>query len=107
MSNKQRSVEEMVGELIIYGTATRKEKNENGDQVGFWLVDVEEVEKLLKAERQKQEELVEEVAKAIYDQFSYTKSGVKPEWVENGNSLKQDEARALARKALTQPNNPK
>ena len=43
---------------------------------------------------------VEPVAKAIYDQMSYTEQGVKPDWVQGGNSLKQDEARRLAIKAL-------
>lgn len=46
-------------------------------------------------------EAVEPIAKAIYDQMSYTENGVKPEWVVGGNSLKQDEARAIARKAIT------
>lgn len=45
---------------------------------------------------------VEPVAKAIYDQMSYTEDGVKPEWVERGNSFKQDEARKLALRALDQ-----
>ena len=40
----------------------------------------------------------EELAKSIYDQMTYTEEGVKPKWVEGGNSLKQDEARQMASK---------
>ena len=45
---------------------------------------------------------IELVAEAIYAQMSYAENGVKPKWVVRGNSLKQDECRRLARKALTQ-----
>lgn len=48
-------------------------------------------------------EVVERVAKAIYDQMSYYEDGAKPAWVEGGNSLKQDEARRLAITALSAP----
>jgi hypothetical protein len=48
--------------------------------------------------------LIEAVARAIYDLMPY-KSGHylddgKPEWVENGNSFKQDDARSYARYAI-------
>lgn len=46
------------------------------------------------------EHFVEPVAKVIYDQMPYTEQGAKPEWVVGGNSLKQDEARGLALRAL-------
>lgn len=39
---------------------------------------------------------IERAAKAIYDAMPYDEKGVKPAWVPHGNSLKQDEARALA-----------
>ena len=44
----------------------------------------------------------EAIAKAIYDvmPFDGPSHKTKPAWVENGNSLKQDEARSLARQAL-------
>lgn len=54
-----------------------------------------------RGERKGREEAVEPVAMAIYDQVLYTEGGVKPGWVVGGNSIKQDEARKLARKALT------
>lgn len=63
--------------------------------------------KAIQAERQKRNEVVdnfiEPVAKAIYSQMECLDPRGKPEWVENGNSLKQDEARKLARQALTPP----
>ncbi len=44
---------------------------------------------------------IEEVARAIYDQFPYDgELPVKPAWVERGNSLKQGEARRMARAAI-------
>lgn len=50
----------------------------------------------------RKEEMVEPVAKAIYKQMSYCEDGIKPEWVVGGNSLKQDEARRIAQKALAE-----
>ena len=41
-------------------------------------------------------DVVEPVAKAIYDQMPYYEDGAKPEWVVGGNSLKQDEAKLTA-----------
>lgn len=52
-------------------------------------------------ERRLREEYVENVARAIYDQFFYTEDGTKPEWIKNGNGLMQDKARSIAIKALT------
>lgn len=43
---------------------------------------------------------VEDRAAEIYKTFVYDGAGDKPEWVPHGNSLKQDEARALARVGL-------
>lgn len=60
---------------------------------------------VLGAIHQAKDDVVEPVAKAIYDQMECFDPRGKPEWVENGNSLKQDEARKLAKQALTQPNN--
>ena len=40
--------------------------------------------------------LIDEVAKVIYDAFDYDEEGEKPAWQERGNSLKQDEARIIA-----------
>lgn len=48
--------------------------------------------------KEQQEKNREETAKAIYDQFTYNGEGEKPNWVENGNSLKQDEARGMTNK---------
>lgn len=48
--------------------------------------------------KEQQERNREETAKAIYDQFTYNGEGEKPNWVENGNSLKQDEARRMTNK---------
>jgi hypothetical protein len=44
--------------------------------------------------------LVEFYAKAIYGAMEYDGPGEKPEWVPNGNSLKQDEARRYARAVI-------
>lgn len=44
--------------------------------------------------------LVEERAKAIYARMPYDEKGTKPDWVEGGNSIKQDEARKQARALL-------
>lgn len=46
-------------------------------------------------------DLVERVAKAIYDLFPYDGLETKPAWVRGGNSLKQDEARRYARVGLS------
>lgn len=44
---------------------------------------------------------LEKLAEEIYDTFEYTNTMLpKPAWVKNGNSLKQDEARVLARAEL-------
>jgi hypothetical protein len=48
----------------------------------------------------RQYEPVECRAQNIYDSFEYDGPGRKPAWTPNGNGLKQDEARALARKEL-------
>ena len=48
--------------------------------------------------RTMQREGREGLAKSIYDQVTYTEEGMKPKWVEGGNSLKQDEARRMANK---------
>jgi hypothetical protein len=45
-------------------------------------------------------EPVERRAKEIYDAFEYDGVGTKPAWVNGGNGIKQDEARAIARNAL-------
>ena len=45
-----------------------------------------------------QEKGREGLAKSIYDQMTYTEEGIKPKWVQRGNSLKQDEARRMANK---------
>ena len=52
---------------------------------------------------QKQIEMIEEsVVKYVYEQMSYCEGGTKPDWVEGGNSIKQDEARRKAREILNQ-----
>lgn len=43
---------------------------------------------------------VEAAARAIYERLPYEGYGMRPPWVEGGNSFKQDEARYYARKAL-------
>lgn len=43
---------------------------------------------------------VEKRAAEIYANFIYPGVGTKPEWVDGGNSTKQDEARDLARAEL-------
>jgi hypothetical protein len=43
---------------------------------------------------------VEEIARAVYDAMPYDGPGAKPAWVPRGNSLKQDDARAIARAVL-------
>lgn len=49
----------------------------------------------------KLEQAVEAAAKAIYDRLPLTQGLTeKPKWVENGNSLKQDDARIYARAAI-------
>jgi hypothetical protein len=45
-------------------------------------------------------EPVETRAKEIYDAWPYNGAGGKPGWVPRGNSVKQDEARELARREL-------
>ncbi len=45
-------------------------------------------------------DMVERVAKAVYEALTYEAVGVKPKWVERGNSLKQGEARKYARAAI-------
>jgi len=47
------------------------------------------------------ERCIERAAKVVYDSFIYEELGEKPYWKEGGNSLMQDEARKIARKALT------
>lgn len=42
--------------------------------------------------------LIEEVAKTIYNQWENCEGWVP--WVEGGNSIKQDDARDLARKSI-------
>ncbi len=49
------------------------------------------------------ERCIECAAKVVYDGFIYTEKGKKPEWQEGGNSLVQDQARMIAREALTPP----
>ena len=75
------------------------------DMESYWALEQYLLPIFVKFLREKLTQLttdaVERVAKAIYDQMYYTENGVKPDWVEHGNSLKQDEARAIARKALT------
>ncbi|KKM69758.1 hypothetical protein LCGC14_1447540 [marine sediment metagenome] len=44
--------------------------------------------------------MLDRVAMVIYDRMEYDGVGSKPVWVEGGNSLKQDEARRTARKAI-------
>lgn len=45
-------------------------------------------------------EQVEKLAEEIYGKFEYDGRGDKPRWVPGGNSVKQDQARALARAEL-------
>lgn len=45
-------------------------------------------------------ECIENLARYFYDQMPYDGNGKKPEWVENGNSIKQDEARLMAMEVL-------
>lgn len=42
----------------------------------------------------------EEVAKIVYDAMLYDRTHIRPDWVEGGNSLAQDEARRAARKII-------
>lgn len=44
-----------------------------------------------------EEEAIEARAQEIYAAMPYDEAGSKPAWVHRGNSLKQDEARKLAR----------
>jgi hypothetical protein len=53
----------------------------------------------LEAERERSRAMVGEIlARYIYEQMPYCEQGEKPKWVDGGNSLKQDEARAIAQK---------
>lgn len=45
-------------------------------------------------------EVVERVAREIYDLFHYDGVGEKPKWSPSGNSLKQDEAREIAKRII-------
>lgn len=47
------------------------------------------------------EDLVETAAKRIYEVMPYDLPGIKPEWVEGGNSLMQSIARGCASGILT------
>lgn len=47
------------------------------------------------------EELIEVTAKRIYEVMPYDLPGIKPEWVEGGNSLMQSIARGCASGILT------
>lgn len=46
--------------------------------------------------------LIERASMAVYDLLPYDEPGTKPEWVFQGNSLKQDEARRYAIAAIVQ-----
>ena len=75
--------------------------DERGCDVDVELLDCCENMQFIKGQLQATiEERVESVAKAIYLQMPCDDPRGKPDWVERGNSLKQDEARSLARAAL-------
>jgi hypothetical protein len=62
-----------------------------------------------KPHRKVWDEEIEARAKEIFDAMPYEGPGAvgeKPEWVPHGNSLKQDEARALARAEKEKSNDP-
>ena len=50
---------------------------------------------------EERERAVEVLAEHIYNQMPHKTTGKKPRWVVNGNSLKQDEARTIARIVLS------
>lgn len=87
MTNKLTPVSEEKVELV--------EHYSNNELVTLFIQGKEWVDKqeLLNA-------AIESVAKAIYAEMECLDPHGKPEWVENGNSLKQDEARKKARQAL-------
>ena len=53
--------------------------------------------------KNKERQNIESLAKYFYEQMVYDGEGEKPGWVEFGNSLKQDEARDMAKTVLTNP----
>ncbi len=44
-------------------------------------------------------DIIEQMAKEIYELMPYDEEGTKPKWVERGNSHKQNEARGYAQAA--------
>lgn len=43
---------------------------------------------------------IESLAEIVYDAFPFTETGNKPPWTIRGNSIKQDEARAIAKSII-------
>ena len=84
---------------LLFGEFTLKELLS-----GFKTTDGKEaLDVLAQAIQEAVSECTENLARYFYNQMRYDGTGDKPAWVERGNSIKQDEARAMARKALSQP----
>jgi hypothetical protein len=47
------------------------------------------------------DEVIEPIAKEIYDALPYDCKGEKPAWVPRGNNIKQEDCRVKARAAIT------
>jgi len=59
------------------------------------------IDSIAQAIAEERERAVEVLAEHIYNQMPHKTTGKKPRWVVNGNSLKQDEARTIARIVLS------
>ncbi len=95
---RQKSRDIFLSKLEDY----KNEKLETNHVMGFFK-DFQDVafQHGEKSVRQKDIEKIEEaLAKYFYDVMPYDGSGKKPDWVKNGNSLKQDEARKKASDVL-------
>ncbi len=75
------------------------ERDEN-----YWAEELDDDCYIVLNDTQAQQEAVKEctenLARYFYNQMPYDGNGKKPEWVENGNSIKQGEARIMAMQVL-------
>ena len=86
----------MYGELETYYKNVMAQSNEWWNQK---LTSTKEQAKHSGIEEERKK-IAEKLARYFYDLMPYDGQGKKPDWVEGGNSLKQDEARTIAIKAL-------
>jgi len=85
-------------------TATAKPLLLQPEAVAWYEEDL--IETITQALAEDRERVVRVFAEYIYDQMPYDEVGTKPSWVVGGNSLKQEDARALAIKLLSSLDNP-